>query len=609
MVAVLCLSAPRASAQSGAQGPKKVLMVFNESRDLPGVSMLEQAVRAELGKHGTNRVEFFAESLDVSRFSSPRQTRLFRDFLQRKYAGQNLDLVLAFMARNFDLAGELPEAVYSNAPVIFVGISELDVPEELIKRGFSGIIQRFDVEGTLHLILRLQPETRRVVVIGGVSTTDRLTLGRIQEAAGRLDSIAFDFWTNRPIEQVRREIASLPEDTVVFLSAMQRDVGGRPFFTSQLAPELAQKSSAPIYVLGAGSVGSGAVGGAVVDLEGLGTRLGELALRTLAGEPRLEPPVEEHAKGTPMVDWRALRRWNISEKRLPADCVVRYRPHTLWGEHKGYILGALGVMLAQGLTIMALVAQRSRRRRAEAELQLHRTELAHASRVSTMGQLASAITHELNQPLGAILRNAEAAELLLQKQQPDIQEVRAALADIRKDDQRAGAVIERMRALLKRRAHESQALNVEELLKETMALARPDAQSRRVSLTLQTPDSFPPLRGDRVQLQQVLLNLILNAMDAVSECSGGQRSVVVRTAAKGNGEIEIAVSDRGDGISSDKMSRLFQPFFTTKQGGMGMGLAISRTIVEAHGGKITAENNVKRGATFRFTLPVDRARK
>jgi signal transduction histidine kinase len=519
-----------------------------------------------------------------------------------------LDLVLAFMARNFELAGELPEAVCSNAPVIFVGVSELEVPEELIKRGFCGIVQRFDVEGTLHLILRLQPETRRVVVIGGVSPTDRLTLGRIQEVAARLDSIQFDFWTNRPLEQVRREVASLPEDTAVFLSAIQRDIAGRPFFTSQLAPELAEKSSAPIYVLGAGSVGSGVVGGAVVDLEGLGSRMGQLAVRALAGAPKPEPAVEEHTKGTPMVDWRALRRWNISEKRLPPDCVVRYRPHTLWGEHKGYILGALGVMLAQGVTIMGLLAQRSRRRRAEAELQVHRTELAHASRVSTMGQLASAITHELNQPLGAILRNAEAAELLLQKAQPDLQEVRAALGDIRKDDQRAGAVIDRMRALLKRRAPESQALDLEELLKETMALARPDAESRRVSLTLQIPASVPPVRGDRVQLQQVLLNLILNAMDAVNECDGGQRSVVVRAGPKGEGEVEIAVSDRGEGIAPDKMPRLFEPFFTTKQGGMGMGLAISRTIVESHGGKITAENNARRGATFRFTLPVDRKR-
>jgi signal transduction histidine kinase len=583
--------------------PKKVLMVFNESRDLPGIAMLEKAVRAELDKQSSNRIEFFAESLDVSHFSGPRQSRVFRDFLQRKYSRQNVDLVLAFMGRDFDLASELPASVCSNAPVIFVGVSELELPDELVKRGFSGIVQRIDVEGTLHLILRLQPETRRVVVIGGMSPTDRLTLGRVQEVAARLDGIQFDFWTNRPMEQVRRDVRSLPEGTAIFLSTVQWDVTGQRFLTVQLAPELAEAASAPLFVLGAGMVGSGAVGGAVVDFESLGSRMGQLALRALAGAPKPDPSIEEQTKGTPMVDWRALRRWSISQNRLPPDCVVRYRPHTLWGNHKNYILGALGVMLAQGVTIAALVAQRRRRRHAEAELEVHRAELAHASRVSTMGQLASAITHELNQPLGAILRNAEAAELLLQNDRPDLQEVRAALGDIRKDDQRAGAVIDRMRSLLKRRLPESRPLDFEEMLDETLALARPDAHARRVSLSLETLGPLPVVHGDRVQLQQVLLNLILNGMDAASGGAGGQRLVVVRTVARGETEIEVAVSDRGAGISPETMPRLFEPFFTTKEGGMGMGLAISRTIIEAHGGKIWAENNPTGGATFKFTLP------
>src|SRR5262249_13382907 len=155
-------------------------------------------------------------------------------------------------------------------------------------------------------------------------------------------------------------------------------------------------------------------------------------------------------------------------------------------------------------------------RRAEAEIQAQRTELAHVTRVSTLGQLASALAHELNQPLGAILRNAEAAELFLQREKPELEEIRAILTDIRKDNQRAAGVIERMRSLLRRRRLESTRLDLGELLEETIAIARPDAASKQVRLTLDVSAHLPQIKGDRIHLQQVLLNLLLNGMDAVS---------------------------------------------------------------------------------------------
>jgi signal transduction histidine kinase len=221
-----------------------------------------------------------------------------------------------------------------------------------------------------------------------------------------------------------------------------------------------------------------------------------------------------------------------------------------------------------------------------------------------MGHLASALAHEINQPLGAILRNAEAAELFLQREKPDLDELRAIVSDIRKDDQRAGGVIDRMRSLLQRRSLESSPLDVRELLEETVAIARPDARARSVRLSLELPARLPAVRGDRVHLQQVLLNLILNAMDAMAAGDNGERSVVVRATELQDGEVEVQVRDFGTGVPADKIGRVFEPFFTTKPTGMGMGLAISRTIIEAHGGTIRVENNPNnRGATFIFTLP------
>jgi two-component system, LuxR family, sensor kinase FixL len=244
------------------------------------------------------------------------------------------------------------------------------------------------------------------------------------------------------------------------------------------------------------------------------------------------------------------------------------------------------------------------RNKAEQETQLLRQEIAHVGRVSMMGELASSLAHEINQPLGAILRNAEAAELFMQNGSPDLDEIRAILSDIREDDQRAGKVIDRMRGLLKKHDLDTRPLAVRELVGDVAALVRVDAAVRHVDLTLEVPSDLPFVRGDRVHLQQVLLNLILNGMDALDGARREDRRVSVTARLDGPQSVEIIVSDAGHGISADKLAHLFEPFFTTKPNGMGMGLPISRTIVEAHGGRLWAENNNVAGAAFRFTLPI-----
>ena len=241
------------------------------------------------------------------------------------------------------------------------------------------------------------------------------------------------------------------------------------------------------------------------------------------------------------------------------------------------------------------------RKQVEQETLLLRQEVAHVGRVAMMGQLSSSLAHEINQPLGAILRNAEAAELFLQNPSPDLGEIRAILADIRKDDKRAGAVIDRMRRMLKRQTLETRTFEVGELIHEVAQLTRVDAQARRIKLEVEVPDGLA-IRGDRVHLQQVLLNLILNGMDALNGSSAQDRRVALRARRSGEQTIEIAVSDRGPGIPVEELGHIFEPFFTTKPTGLGMGLPISRTIVEEHGGKLWVTNNADRGVTFHFTV-------
>jgi two-component system sensor kinase FixL len=283
--------------------------------------------------------------------------------------------------------------------------------------------------------------------------------------------------------------------------------------------------------------------------------------------------------------------------------VVRPDGQLRWIASRGHVEfnGGGNPILARGVSLDI-----TERKQAEQETHLLRQEIAHVGRVSMMGQLSSALAHEINQPLGAILRNAEAAEIFLQHPSPDMVEIRAILADIRKDDQRAGAVIDRMRGLLKRNNLDTRPVEVGELVDDVVALVRADAVARHSKLDVDVPGDLPPVRGDRVHLQQVLLNLLLNGLDALNGSIGRDRLVTLTARLNGMQTVEIAVSDTGHGIPRDKLQQVFDPFFTTKPNGMGMGLSISRSIIEAHGGTLWAENKngYGSGAVFRFTLPI-----
>ncbi|WP_254615753.1 sensor histidine kinase [Cupriavidus basilensis] len=238
------------------------------------------------------------------------------------------------------------------------------------------------------------------------------------------------------------------------------------------------------------------------------------------------------------------------------------------------------------------------------ELQRNRQELAHLTRVSTLGELASSLAHELNQPLTAILSNAQAAQRFMSTQPVNLAEVREILQDIVEDNHRASEVIRRIRRLVKKGDLEAAPLSLERVIGDVALLVHSDAIVRGIRVVQHTEPTLPPAQGDSVQVQQVVLNLLLNAFHAVESRPARDRVVMVDATREGASMVRVAVRDRGPGLSADKLDQIFKPFFTSKREGLGLGLSISRSIVEMHGGRIWAENNSDQGATFYFTLPV-----
>jgi len=232
------------------------------------------------------------------------------------------------------------------------------------------------------------------------------------------------------------------------------------------------------------------------------------------------------------------------------------------------------------------------------------TELAHVNRVTTMGELSASIAHEVMQPVAAAVTNAQAALRWLGAQPPDLEEVRQALAHIIKDGNRAGKIIDRIRGLIKRAPSRNDRLDINETILEVVALTRSEVQKNGVSVQTQLAEGLPLIQGDRVQLQQVILNLIINAVQAMSGVSEGSRELLIGAGKDASGGVLVAVRDSGPGLNPESFDRLFDAFYTTKPGGMGMGLSICRSVVEAHAGRIWASRTAGPGATVQFTLPV-----
>jgi C4-dicarboxylate-specific signal transduction histidine kinase len=234
-------------------------------------------------------------------------------------------------------------------------------------------------------------------------------------------------------------------------------------------------------------------------------------------------------------------------------------------------------------------------------------DLAHVNRVSTLGELAASIAHEVTQPIAGVVTNADAALRWLARCPPDFQEVQQALDGIIKDGKRAGEILGRIRALVKKAPVQKERLDINQAILEVVALPHREVQRKGVTLETQLQPALPPVLRDRIQLQQVVLNFILNAVDATSGVDAYRRNVVISTAKDSSGAI-VAVRDSRVGLDTGSDDHLFQPFYTTKASGMGMGLSICRSIVEAHGGRVVASRNVDAGATFQFTLPAQQAR-
>jgi signal transduction histidine kinase len=457
-------------------------------------------------------------------------------------------------------------------------------------------------------ILRVLPDTQTIAVVIGASPLENFWLNETKKEAKPFENrVAFVWYADLSFEEILQRATALPPHTVVFWGLMSVDAAGVTHEGDLALRSLHAVANAPIFSFQEAFFNGDTVGGPMHSIDESSRKTANATIRILGGEKPGDIKAEPIGFASPKYDWREMQRWGISESNLPPGSEVLFREPRIWEKYTWQVSLIAIVLLIQGALISGLLHERDRRRLAEVESGQRLVELAHFNRLSTVGQLTTSIAHELNQPLGAILTNAETAELMLKGPSPNLDEVREILADIRRDDQRASEVIRRLRSVLKKTPFEMRDIDLNEAVRQVIGFVTAMAHRRDIVLKCGTTSPDLNVKGDAVQLQQVVLNLIINAIDAIFEVKAKAREISITTNLSGT-SAEIRIGDTGPGIAAGDLKNVFDPFFTTKPHGMGMGLAIARAIVEAHHGRISAENQPSGGALFTIRLPLARSR-
>ncbi len=589
------------SAETVSHVPR-ILILYPYDERLPATRIAGEEARNLLLKEMGGKVELFSEFLDLSRFPEKEHVDRMARYFGEKYRQHRLDVVIALGAEAARFMAENRATIAADAQIVFCGFGQETAASLGLPKDVVGVLTEFDIRKTVEMAAHLQPKARKLVVMAGSSEFDQAWMATaradLADFARRYDTT---YLTDLSIDEFAERAARLSTDTILVILTIFSDRTGRNFVPREALEKITAVAGAPAYGPYVTYVGHGIVGGNTVTFEAIGKTVAQLAIAGLKNRSTgdlVVPP-------TFVADARQLKHWGLSENALPPGTIVSFKEETLWEQYWAETVTALAVVALQGLVIAGLLLERRRRTAAEREARARLIEVVHLNQSATAGALSASIAHELNQPLGAIRVNAEAAEVILKSDEPDLQLIHQILADIRDDDQRAGDIIVRLRGMLKKRGEiELQEFDLNDAIGSAIQILRPEAERRSVVVAYDKTEEALPIKADQVHLQQVVLNLATNAMDAMLEAGLTERKLLFQTKRTEASRGELSISDTGRGIPADMLTSVFDTFYTTKPTGTGLGLSIARAIIETYGGRIWADNRPEGGAVFRFVLPL-----
>jgi signal transduction histidine kinase len=602
IVALFVLLAP-VDLPAGEARPSSILVIDQSDMRAPFYQQIFASFQVEVTSHPRSHPTIYAEDLDLEHFGGDDYEATLQKMLRAKYRDTPVGVLVVVGECALRLVLRWRDELWPGVPVVFAMVDGADLRRLKPPPDVTGGIVDVKLADSIKAARAVVPDLASVYVVG--DAWDRQAVFKnwkdeIPAAASDLRVVELLGFT---LAELRQHVSELPARSAVIYTAVHSDGEGASLGAATALSRIAEKANRPIVVAADTLLSPGGIGGYVLVPSVIGMETGRLALRILNGEVAADIPPKVIEAVAPIFNWGQMRRWKVDASDLPSGSKVWFRNPPMWERYRWHAMAVIAVFLIQAALISILLHERKQRSNAEIEAHERLAELAHVGRRATAGELSSSIAHELNQPLGAILTNAETAELILESPSPDLAELKDILADIRRDDLRASDVIQRMRSLLKRTPFELKDVDLNDIMGEAFDFLAVQAKSSNVALYFKAfPDALP-IKGDAVQLQQVILNLVVNSIEAMSAMPYG-RAVIGRTELNGGSSVIISISDFGPGIPSKRSNEIFEPFFTTKKQGMGIGLSIARTIVQAHKGRIWAENQAEGGAVFRLSLPL-----
>jgi signal transduction histidine kinase len=588
--------------------PKRVFLLNSYDSQITRFGDFPGMFREELARQWPETLNLSAALLEMARFNEVDQQGAFADYLSALFAQRPVDLVVPVGAPAASFVQRYRQRLFPSTPILYSALEERRLKSNALTANEAVVGLRIDMRALVDNILSVLPETDNVAVVVGDSPIEKFWLEEMRrEFQPFTKQVTFTYLNRLSFDDMLKKVAALPPRSAILFAILFTDAAGVSHVSSRALSSLRVVANAPIFGLFDTDLGNGIVGGRLLPTSELARSAAGVALRILRGETAGEIRTEPIGPTALLYDWRELRRWSISESRLLPGGEIRFREASLWDRYRWQILVIAAVLLFEGLLISWLLFERRRRAVAQSESHRRLLDLAHLNRSADAGALSISVAHELNQPLGAILSNSEALEVYLDADPPNLSQIRDIAADIRRDDLRAVEIIRRLRQFLTNQEPELENVDLNDVVRIVDKILAPEARLRGLALRTTLGEQGLTVRGVSVHLQQVILNLALNGMDAMGDPVSGKRAIAIEVARNGNSTVEVAVSDSGIGIPPDKLKSIFEPFFTTKKRGMGLGLSIVRQIVQTYGGRIWAENRPTGGAVFRFTLPLAKA--
>jgi PAS domain S-box-containing protein len=839
-------------ADVSLEAEKSVLVLYGERGDLPAIEAVEENIRQALHNSTSPRIELFSEYLDFTRFPAAQYERNLVRYLQERYAGRRIDLVVPVAGFALEFALGHREELFPHAPVVFCAIDQRELEKVRLPADATGITGHFDIERTIKLIRQLQPDVSEIVCVSGTSGFDQRWAGETRKIMERFHSQVRARWiTDKSLAETVEEVSRIPRESAVLFVSMLRDGAGQSTSSVDVVRDLVAVSKAPVYGVSSQFLDAGVIGGAMFDFGENGRSTAELALKTLRGQWVPYGAPETESRNPLLINWQALKRAQLPESRVPPEAEVRLRPPGLWETHRSFILFVAGAILLQailitglvlqslwrrrvenslrqseermslvaegaslgmemwdvdrdevwmtekgralfgferdtrldyaaiaarvhpddrvardasikraiatqgeysteyrivlpngafrwigargrsvnngngkvtrllgvsidvtarkqaedrfrlvveaspngivlvnqegrielvnagaeklfgygrdeligqtveiliperfravhptyrakflveprprtmgverelfarrkngsefpieigispiqskeGILVLAVIVDISARKQAEAEAQQYREEIAHLGRIEILGEMASSLAHELNQPLTGIMNNASAGRRFIARGRADMPKLDGLLESVVTDARRAGEIIRGIRGMVRKGEELRSPISLNSIVASVLPFIRSDAHERHCAIAMELDSKLPLVKANPVLLQQVLLNIIINAFDAMHETPVAQRRVIIRSQCESGENVRVSVRDFGTGLPVENPERIFDHFFSTKVDGLGMGLVIARSIIKSHGGELIAVNAEGGGTCVHFSLP------